>query len=182
MRARSGSTRVGTPRKPPRWLAPRPTLGPPVPATRATSRRRRTVRLRRHLPPVRRQDTSDPLDSGPRRQATRRKMSPLWLARTPRRNWRRTTDPSLGRTDHARRLDRQPSPPREQVPIPDRIALLRVIHHEVVIRWDTHTDDESADVVPDSTLSDTWRSIAAEHLTLRSDAPTLEVSARSWAE
>jgi hypothetical protein len=43
-----------------------------------------------------------------------------------------------------------------------------------------HTDDESADVVPDSTLADTWRTIAAEHLTLRSEAPTLEVRAHSW--
>jgi hypothetical protein len=65
---------------------------------------------------------------------------------------------------------------------PGRIALVRVIHHEVVIRWDTHTDDENADVVPDSTLTGTWQSIAAEHLTLRSEAPTLEVRAHSWAE
>ena len=62
------------------------------------------------------------------------------------------------------------------------MALVRVIHHEVVIRWDTHTDDESADVVPDSTLTDTWRTIAEGHLTLRSEAPTLEVGAHSWAE
>jgi hypothetical protein len=59
---------------------------------------------------------------------------------------------------------------------------VRVIHHGVVIRWDVHTDDESAEVVPDSTLTDAWRTIAAEHLTLRSEAPTLEVSAHRWAE
>ena len=58
----------------------------------------------------------------------------------------------------------------------------RVIHHEVVIRWDTRTDDESADVMPDSTLTDTWRKIAADHLILRSSDPTLEVTARSWAD
>jgi hypothetical protein len=58
----------------------------------------------------------------------------------------------------------------------------RVIHHEVVIRWDTQTDDESADVVPDSTLTDTWRRIVRENINLRSDAPTLQVAARSWAD
>jgi len=50
-----------------------------------------------------------------------------------------------------------------------------VIHHEVVTRWDITTDDESADVVPDSTLTDTWRRIATKHLKLRSSAPTLRV-------
>jgi len=58
----------------------------------------------------------------------------------------------------------------------------RVIHYEVVIRWDTHTDDESADVMPDSTLADQWRRIVREHITLRSDAATLQVAARSWAD
>jgi len=56
-----------------------------------------------------------------------------------------------------------------------------IIHHEVVIRWDITTDDESADVMPDSTLTDTWRRIATEHLNLRSSAPTLQVEARAWA-
>jgi hypothetical protein len=59
---------------------------------------------------------------------------------------------------------------------------VRVIHHEVVIRWDIHTDDENADVVPDSTLADTWRKIANDHLTLRSEAPTLDVHGHSWAD
>jgi hypothetical protein len=57
-----------------------------------------------------------------------------------------------------------------------------VIHHEVVIRWDIHTDDETADVVPDSTLTETWRKFAADHLTLRSEVPTLDVRAHSWTD
>jgi hypothetical protein len=57
--------------------------------------------------------------------------------------------------------------------------MARVIHHEVVIRWDITTEDASSDVVPDSTLTDTWRTIAAGHLNLRSSAPTLQVLARS---
>jgi hypothetical protein len=65
---------------------------------------------------------------------------------------------------------------------PVRMALVRVIHHEVVIRWDIHTDDENADVVPDSTLTDTWHRVAVEHLNLREEAPTLTVRAHSWAE
>jgi hypothetical protein len=60
--------------------------------------------------------------------------------------------------------------------------MARVIHHEVLIRWDITTEDERADVVPDVTLTDTWRAIALEHLNLRSSAPTLQVLARSWAE
>jgi hypothetical protein len=58
----------------------------------------------------------------------------------------------------------------------------QVIHHEVVIRWDISTDDESADVMPDITLTESWRSIAAEHLNLRTSAPTLHVEARAWAD
>jgi hypothetical protein len=63
-----------------------------------------------------------------------------------------------------------------------RMALVRVIHHEVVIRWDIHTHDENADVMPNSTLTDTWHKIAVEHLNLREEAPTLEVRAHSWAD
>jgi hypothetical protein len=66
---------------------------------------------------------------------------------------------------------------------PVRIDLVpRVIHHEVVIRWDITTVDESADVMPDSTLTDTWRKIAAAHLTLRSSDPSLQVTAHSWRD
>jgi hypothetical protein len=36
--------------------------------------------------------------------------------------------------------------------------------------------------VPDSTLTETWRKFAADHLTLRSEAPTLEVRAHSWTD
>jgi hypothetical protein len=36
--------------------------------------------------------------------------------------------------------------------------------------------------MPDSTLTDTWRKIAAEHLIWRSSDPTLQVTARSWAD
>ena len=59
--------------------------------------------------------------------------------------------------------------------------MLRVIHHEVVIRWDIEAD-ESADVIPDSTLTDTWRTIVEQHINLRSEAPTLQVAARSWTD
>jgi hypothetical protein len=50
-----------------------------------------------------------------------------------------------------------------------------------VIRWDIQTD-ESADVMPDSTLTDQWRKIVEEHIKLRSDAPTLRVAARTWTD
>jgi hypothetical protein len=61
-------------------------------------------------------------------------------------------------------------------------VLVRVIHHEVVIRWDTEADDDSADVLPDSTLTDTWRKIATDHLVLRSESPTLDVRGHSWSD
>jgi hypothetical protein len=54
----------------------------------------------------------------------------------------------------------------------------QVIHQEVVIRWDTVTEDPSSDVVPDSTLTGTWRKIVEQHLRLGPEAPTLKVTAR----
>jgi hypothetical protein len=58
----------------------------------------------------------------------------------------------------------------------------RVIHHEIVIRWDTVTEDPTSDVVPDSTLAYTWRTIVEQHLKLGPEAPTLQVTARSWVD
>ena len=59
----------------------------------------------------------------------------------------------------------------------------RVIHHEIVIRWDTVvTDETTADVVPDSTLADTWRKIVEDHLHLGSETPTLQVTATTWVD
>jgi hypothetical protein len=59
----------------------------------------------------------------------------------------------------------------------------RVIHHEIVIRWDTVvTDETTADVVPDSTLADTWRKIVEDHLQLGSETPTLQVTATTWVD
>jgi hypothetical protein len=55
-----------------------------------------------------------------------------------------------------------------------------IVHHEVVVRWDTVTDDPDADVMPDSTLSETWRKIVQQHLRLGPEAPTLQVTAKSW--
>ena len=58
----------------------------------------------------------------------------------------------------------------------------RVIHHEIVIRWDTVTEDSTTDVVPDSTLADTWRKIVEQHLKLGPEDPTLQVTASSLIE
>jgi hypothetical protein len=49
----------------------------------------------------------------------------------------------------------------------------QVIHHEVVITWDTKTEDPHTDVMPDSTLTDTWRKIVEQHLELGPEASTL---------
>jgi hypothetical protein len=57
-----------------------------------------------------------------------------------------------------------------------------VVHHEVVVRWDTITEDPNADVLPDSTISDTWRKIVEHHLQLGREAPSLQVTARSWVD
>jgi hypothetical protein len=55
-----------------------------------------------------------------------------------------------------------------------------VIHHEVVVRWDTVTEDPYADVMPDSASSETWRKIVEQHLRLGPEAPPLQVTAKSW--
>jgi len=57
-----------------------------------------------------------------------------------------------------------------------------VVHHEVVVRWDTITEDPNTDVVPDSTITDTWRKIVEQHLQLGPETPSLQVTARSWGD
>ena len=57
-----------------------------------------------------------------------------------------------------------------------------ITHHEVVIRWDSRTNDEIATAVSDATLTAAWRKIVAEHVDLPSMAPAFEVTARSWTD
>jgi hypothetical protein len=58
----------------------------------------------------------------------------------------------------------------------------RVTHHEVVIRWDSRTDDERTIVMSDDKLTEAWRKIVAQHVDVPSMAPTFEVTARSWSD
>ena len=57
-----------------------------------------------------------------------------------------------------------------------------VVHHEVVISWDTVTGDPTGEVMPDSTLAETWRDIVEQHLQLGPEASTLQVMARTWSD
>jgi hypothetical protein len=56
----------------------------------------------------------------------------------------------------------------------------RITHHQVVIRWDSQTTDESASVMSDAKLTEAWRKIVAQHVDVPSMAPVFDVTARSW--
>ena len=58
----------------------------------------------------------------------------------------------------------------------------RITHHEVVIRWDSPTTDETADAMSDAKLTEAWRKIVAQHVDVPSMAPTFDVTARSWSD
>jgi len=58
----------------------------------------------------------------------------------------------------------------------------RITHHEVVIRWDSPTTDETADVMSGAKLTEAWRKIVAQHVDVPSMAPTFDVTARSWSD
>ena len=60
--------------------------------------------------------------------------------------------------------------------------MARITHHEVVIRWDSRTNDETATVVSDAKLTEAWRKIVAQRVDLPSMAPTFDVRARSWSD
>ena len=60
--------------------------------------------------------------------------------------------------------------------------MARVTHHEVVIRWDSPTSDETATVMSDAKLTEAWRKIVAQHVDVPSMAPVFEVTARSWRD
>jgi hypothetical protein len=73
--------------------------------------------------------------------------------------------------------------PLRHDPMPGRIELVaRITHHEVVIRWDSPTTDESATVTSDAKLTEAWRKIVVQHVDVPSMAPTFEVTARSWTD
>ena len=60
--------------------------------------------------------------------------------------------------------------------------MARITHHEVVIRWDSPTTDETADAMSDAKLTEAWRKIVAQHVDVPSMAPTFDVTARSWSD
>jgi hypothetical protein len=57
-----------------------------------------------------------------------------------------------------------------------------ITHHEVVIHWDSHTNDDNASVISDAKLTEAWRKIVAQHVDVPSMAPTFEVTARTWSD
>lgn len=54
--------------------------------------------------------------------------------------------------------------------------MARITHHQVVIRWDSQTTDESASVMSDAKLTEAWRKIVAQHV----DVPSM--AARRWSD
>jgi hypothetical protein len=89
---------------------------------------------------------------------------------------------ATGQADHPRRCINSRRPGK-QGPIPGRIRLVaRITHHEVVIRWDSQTTDESASVMSDAKLAEAWRGIVAQHVDVPSMAPVFDVTARSWSD
>ena len=58
----------------------------------------------------------------------------------------------------------------------------QTVHHELIVTWDTMTEDPSREVLPDNTVADTWRKIVEQHLRLGPDAATLQVTAKSWVD
>jgi hypothetical protein len=103
----------------------------------------------------------------------RRDGPPLAAARDPVPD--KPTAPG-GSIDGRRRL-------LQRDPIPGRIRLVaHTTHHEVVIRWDSQTTDETANLTSDAKLTEAWRKIVAQHVDVPSMAPMFEVTARSWSD
>lgn len=91
--------------------------------------------------------------------------------------------PSPRDTPDDRRMTRhQPGRLQGQV-IPGKLHLVPgIAHHEVVIRWDSHTTGDNATVISDAKLTEAWRKIVALHVDVPSMAPTFEITARSWSD